>query len=99
MKNYTEQRLEEFDKKFKIMERIAHEEVDGTFALIEDRDKVKDFIAESIQQAVAEEIERIKGVIENWEGSCGIYVGAEAGQKNEIARKARKQILDLINNI
>jgi len=55
MKNYTEQRLKEFDKKFKIMERIAHEEVDGIFALIEDRDKVKVFIAESIQQAVAKE--------------------------------------------
>ena len=61
MKNYTEQRLEEFDEK------------------------------------LFEEIKRIKNAIENWEGSYGIYVGAEAGQKNEIARKARKQILDLLD--
>lgn len=34
----------EFDKKFKIMEQVATDEVDGVFALESDREKVKDFI-------------------------------------------------------
>ena len=62
MKDYTQRRLEEFDGKYAkagiIGDRKFEEYLPYTFQ------SIKDFVTESIAQAIAEERERVKGEIE-----------------------------------
>jgi len=56
---YTEKRLEEFDEKF-LIPMYGDESLGGNY------EAVKAFLAESINQALAEERERVRGIID-WE--------------------------------
>lgn len=53
---------EGFDKKFRIFEQVSNEEVDGTFAIEADREKVKSFVTthhNKVLEMVKEEIESL----------------------------------------
>ena len=92
--NNIEKRLEELLEKFKKRCRI------GTMHLVSDFERfLKEEFSTSIQQAIAEERERVVGEIESWEKSHGFYVGAGAGQNNEVARKTRKEIIDSLDKL
>jgi len=59
---------------------------------------IENFFSTAITQALAEDRERIIEKIEKWEDSYGFYVGAGAGQKNELTRKTRLEILNVIQD-
>lgn len=44
---------ERFDEKFKIFEQVSGDEADGTFAIEEDRKRVKSFIAQILEEEIA----------------------------------------------
>jgi len=51
---------EEFDEKFRIMHLVEVDEIDGTFAIESDRDKVKNFILNLLTKKDQEHKEQIE---------------------------------------
>ena len=82
MKDYTQRRLEKFDEKFGKLGLMA----DGITSEGEvyGSNHVKDFLATSIQQAIAEERERVRGEIENECNSELVYAGKTLADSGEM---------------
>ena len=111
MKNYTQRRLEEFDKRTDMPERF--EDVEQSLYSDEiypeseyelSLTKLEEFIATSIKQALAEERERVRGILsvenyklEEWYSSSerpDTLTHLEANQRN---MKTRNEIEQLIS--
>lgn len=99
MKQLIEQQREDFEKRFKIFEQVAHDEVDGTFAIEHDKEKVWNWHKQSLKQFIDGLIEAQN---EHMQKELSVerfarpdfYKGYEAAKKNTIAhlKKLKEEI-------
>ena len=96
MKDYTQRRLEKFEKKF-VIPMYEDESLGGNY------EAVKAFLSTSITQAIAEDRERVRGEIENECNSELVYAGKNLadsggmGLLNAVILRLKENLLSSLN--